>query len=84
MPHPGEITKFVWFIPIHHDATTFPFEIIQSPFALSSYKLRDIHESCEIEAKVQMPQPYKHGHQISHPHEYYDNQIPSTTERKSV
>jgi len=35
-------------------------------------------------AKVQIPQPFKHGYQISHPHENYDNQISSTTERKSV
>ena len=61
-----------------------PFPLKSSNPPLSPYKLQDIHISCEIEAKVQMPQPFKHGYQISHPHEYYDNQISFTTERKSV
>ena len=60
----------------------FPLKSFNPP--LSSYKLQDMHESCEIEAKVQMPQPFKHGYQISHHHENYDNQISSTTERKNV
>ena len=61
-----------------------PFPLKSSNPPLSPYKLQDIHVSCEIEAKVQMPQPFKHGYQISHPHENYDNQISSTTKRKSV
>ena len=52
-----------------------PFPLKSSNPPLSPYKLQDIHVSCEIEAKVQMPQPFKHGYQISHPHENYDNQI---------
>ena len=44
-----------------------PFPLKSSNPPSSSYKLQDIHVSCEIEAKVQMPQPFKHGYQISHP-----------------
>lgn len=40
---------------------------------------------CHVKLKLRLkfPNP-KHGYQISHPHESYDDQIPSTTERKSV
>ena len=65
----------------------FPLKSSTGNLPLSSYKLQDIHTlhvSCEIKAKVQIPQHFKHGYQISHPHENYDNQISSTTERKSV
>ena len=34
-----------------------PFPLKSSNPPLSPYKLQDIHISCEIEAKVQMPQP---------------------------
>ena len=83
MPHPGEITKFVWFKPIHH-MWSHNLSLWNHPIPLcppTSSKTCIYHVKLKLRFKCPNP---KHGYQISHPHENYDNQFSSTTERKSV
>ena len=86
-PTPGKLQSLGDLLQSTMTSQSFPLKSSSGNLPLSSYKLQDIHTlhvSCEIKAKVQIPQPFKHGYQISHPHENYDNQISSTRERKSV